>query len=457
MASSHCSIARLCLLLVFCFISAHSTSSTSHYYDEQESVYQVLEAINSDIDWRSLFPDDFCVSAPHGIVCEYFSDENDTVTPHITELNFGSVSDYSPNPPCSFNSTLSPLLSSFTYLRKLFFYQCFTETMVSFPWFLSTLGSTLEELVFIDNPSLVGTLSGNLGNLTRLRRFILSGTSVSGAIPDEIGGLLELQQVTISRNCFHGIVPQSLGNLKKLKVLDLSYNGLEGNLPESIGKMTELVKLDLGSNHFDGGIPESLVGLQELEFLDLSYNRFGNFGIPLFLAEMPSLREVYLSGNPLGGQIPEIWEKLGGILGLGLSGLGLVGKIPASMGVFLRNVCFLVLDQNKLEGTVPDEFGLLESVHEMNLENNKLSGKLPFSANFSARIRGKLKLAGNPNLCIDGDLSSAQDKSSLGYLKSCNKPNKPDAVLFSFSESSSPVNSSLLLIIFLGLFLTFCL
>ncbi|XP_042516623.1 piriformospora indica-insensitive protein 2-like [Macadamia integrifolia] len=454
MASSHCSIALLCLL-VFCFISANSVSSSSHYSDEQESVYQVLEAINSGIDWRSLFPDDFCDSAPHGIVCEYFFDDNGTIsTPHITELNFGYVSDFSPNPPCSFNSTLSPRLSSFTYLRKLFFYQCFTATMVSFPGFLSTLGSTLEELVFIDNPSLVGTLSGNLGNLTALRRFILSGSSVSGEIPDEIGGLLELEEVTISRNPFHGVVPQSLGNLKKLKVLDLSYNGLKGNLPDSIGKMTELVKLDLGSNRFDGGIPESLVGLQELEFLDLSYNHFGNFGIPPFLAEMPRLREVYLSGNPLGGQIPEIWEKLGGILRLGLSGLGLDGKIPASMGVSLRNICFLGLDHNNLEGTVPEEFGFLESVLEMNLENNRLTGRLPFSAKFSARIGKKLKLAGNPNLCIDGE---AQENGSLGYLKFCNKPSKPDAVLFSSSESSSPVQSSLLLIIFLGLFLTFCL
>ncbi|KAJ4968888.1 hypothetical protein NE237_015589 [Protea cynaroides] len=453
MASSHCSIALLCFL-VFCFIVAYTVSSTSLYYDEQESLYQVLDSINSGIDWRSLFPDDLCNSAPHGIVCDYFSDENGTITPHITELNFGYVSDFSPNPPCTFNSMFSPRLSSFIYLRKLFFYRCFTETQVSFPGFLSTLGSTLEELVFIENPSMVGTLTGKLGNFRHLRRFILTGTNVSGEIPDDIGGLLELEQVTISRNRINGVVPQSLGNLKKLKILDLSYNGLEGNLTESIGKMTELLKLDLCSNRFKGRIPESLVGLQKLEFLDLSYNRFANFGIPLFLAEMTNMRELYLSGNSLGGQIPEIWEKLEGMLGLGLSRLDLVGEIPASMGVVLRNICYLGLDHNKLEGTVPEEFGFLESLHEMNLENNKLSGRLPFSAKFSARIGGKLKLAGNPNLCIDEEHSSAQDSSGLGYLKFCNKPNKPDAVLFSISGCSSPVQSSLFLILLL-LFLTF--
>ncbi|XP_010264968.1 PREDICTED: piriformospora indica-insensitive protein 2-like [Nelumbo nucifera] len=402
--------------------------------DEQESVYEVLEAINSAVQWRYVFPEDLCSSAPHGVVCEYFTDENGNETAHITELSFGYVSDYSSNPPCSSNSTFSPRLASFTHLRKLFFYKCFTEMQVSLPGFLANLSSSLEELVLIENPSLVGALGGILGNFTRLKKLVLTGSNVSGEIPDEIGDLLDLEQITITRNRLNGRVPRSIRKLQKLRVLDLSYNGFEGNLPDSIGKLTELLKLDLGSNFFGGRIPESLVGLYKLEFLDLSYNRFGNFGVPLFLAEMPCLREVYLSGNQLGGQIPEIWEKLGGIMGLGLSEMGLVGEIPASMGVFLRNICYLGLANNKLEGTVPEEFALLEFVNELSLENNQLSGRLPFSAKFSAKIGGKLKLAGNPNLCVD-------DKNSSGFenlkLKVCNdnKPTIPNPALFSGCSS----------------------
>jgi hypothetical protein len=36
---------------------------------EQEAVYKVLEAINSDIDWRGMFPDNLCTGGIHGIVC----------------------------------------------------------------------------------------------------------------------------------------------------------------------------------------------------------------------------------------------------------------------------------------------------------------------------------------------------------------------------------------------------
>ncbi|KAM1348209.1 hypothetical protein ACFX2F_002407 [Malus domestica] len=36
---------------------------------EQDTVYTVL---GFDIPWCSLFPDDLCISAPHGVVCDFF-------------------------------------------------------------------------------------------------------------------------------------------------------------------------------------------------------------------------------------------------------------------------------------------------------------------------------------------------------------------------------------------------
>lgn len=314
---------------------------------------------------------------------------------------------------------------------------------------------TLEELVFIDNPSFVGPLSNVIRNYTNIRRVVLTGNGVYGDIPNLVGELVNLEEITLSRNQLSGGVPSTLTKLKNLKVLDLSHNHLDGYVPDSLGNLTELLKLDLSDNGFLGEIPEGLRNLQSLEFLDLSYNRFGNFGVPLFLADMPRLREVYLSGNLLGGRIPEIWLNLGGILGIGLSNTGLLGKIPASMGVHLRNLCYLGLDNNKLEGTVPLEFGLLESASEINLENNNLSGRVPFSAKFSAKIGGKLKLAGNPGLCVDKELLSSNGGSSLGQLKMCrSKQAIPNAVLVNGGSDSVLVVPRLLLFI---VFLSLCL
>ncbi|KAL2540657.1 ROP-interactive CRIB motif-containing protein 7 [Abeliophyllum distichum] len=215
---------------------------------EQESVYRVLDSINSDTPWRTLFPDDLCISAPHSVVCDYFSDTAATsITTHITELSFGFVSVYSPNLPCNGNSTLDPsLLSPLCHLKKLFFYKCFTQTKIAFPDFSPLSLRNLEELVFIENPALLGSLSGKLNNLTNLRSLTLTGTSVSGTIPNGHSELVNLEQLTLSRNKFKGEISANIfNNLIKLKLLDLSENGFQGIVPESIGYLTELLKIDL--------------------------------------------------------------------------------------------------------------------------------------------------------------------------------------------------------------------
>ncbi|KAF8114475.1 hypothetical protein N665_0036s0010 [Sinapis alba] len=406
MATSHLNFFLLLLFLSTApFITCQENNDDASPQlppSEQEAVYRVLNSINSAIPWRTIFPDDLCASPPDGVVCDY-PDASVATSFHVTELHLGYVSDYTQNPPCSSNSTLDPLLfTSFKHLRKLFFYKCFTGASVSLPETIpEDFGSVLEELVFIENPSLSGEVGVLIGNFTKLRRLVLTGNGFHGSIPTRISGLVSLQEITLSRNSLTGVFPtNATSRLKNLKVLDFSHNSLTGNVPESIGDFTELLKLDLSYNTFSGEIPPGVGNLKKLEFLDLSYNRFGNHGVPLFLAEMPRLREVYLSGNLLGGRIPEIWKNLEGISGIGFSRMGLRGNIPASMGSSPKNLWYLALDNNNLDGQIPREFGLLDSVREINLENNNLTGEAPFSDSFRNRVGKKLKLSGNPNLLL---------------------------------------------------------
>ncbi|KAE8692180.1 putative ROP-interactive CRIB motif-containing protein 6 [Hibiscus syriacus] len=294
-----------------------------------------------------------------------------------------------------------------------------TQTHVFAPEIPTTFGSFLEELVFINNPAFVGPLSGIIRNFTRLRRLVLTGNGVYENIPDGIGELVTLEEITLSRNKLSGQVSAGLSKLKKLKVLDFSANDFHGNVPCAVGNLTQLLKLDLSSNGFSGKIPESLGNLQDLDFLDLSFNSFGNFGVPLFLAEMPRLKDVYLSGNLLGGEIPEIWEKLGSILRIGFS------------------------------GKVPEEFGCLEFVSELNLENNNLSGRVPFSA----KIGEKLRLKGNPELCVDAKLSHGKSiGSSSRVLKKCSKPDIPNAVILNGGSNTGLLASPFhVMLLFWGL------
>ena len=66
--------------------------------NKQAVVYQVLESINPEIDWKSLYPDNLYTGGPHGIVSDIDKDDKQW---HIVEINLGWVSEFSNNPSCS--------------------------------------------------------------------------------------------------------------------------------------------------------------------------------------------------------------------------------------------------------------------------------------------------------------------------------------------------------------------
>ncbi|KAK6937745.1 hypothetical protein RJ641_031253 [Dillenia turbinata] len=398
-------ISLLTLFLLF------STIHVSHQQpldsSEQESVYQILDSINSQIPWRTLFPDDLCLSAPHGVSCVYLEDLNGVVSAHIVELNFGFVSDHNPNPPCTPDSTLSPLLfTSFPRLAKLFFYRCFTgSASVNLPDFDPNpkLTSSLKELVFIENPSLVGPLSGILRKFTNLERVVLSGNGFYGEIPEGIAELSQLVEFTVSRN-----------ELIRIRVDSIAETRPELEFFQRVNPRK--------SEEFE------ISPIPGFEFQQI--HKFRNSSVSV--RHRKPERSIFEWEQPWRGYSGNMaW--LRGLLGIGLSGNGLVGKLPSSLGAFLSNASYIGLNDNMLEGTMPVELNLLENVNELNLKNNRLSGRVPFSAKFSAKIGSKLKLEGNPDLCIEEGLMGTKN---LGHLKVCDKPGSFNPVLLVNTDAS---------------------
>ena len=111
------------------------------------------------------------------------------------------------------------------------------------------------------------------------------------------------------------------------------------------------------NNNFFGGTlsPDTFNPLSAIEFVDFSNNKFLGGSLPSTLFDLPSVRNIYIANCSMTGTIPSNY-----------------GKPP--------NLHDLYLNGNIFEGTVPEpSMGQLEKLNELLLQGNKLTGSIPAS------------------------------------------------------------------------------
>ncbi|KAK7371200.1 hypothetical protein VNO78_36768 [Psophocarpus tetragonolobus] len=261
--------------------------------------------------------------------------------------------------------------------------------------------------------NLVGPLPDFLGTLPSLTNLRLSGNKLSGAIPatfaqssiqvlwlnnqegggmsgpiDVIASMIFLRQVWLHGNQFTGPIPQNIGNLTSLQELNLNSNQLVGLIPESLAHMN-LQILVLNNNMLMGPIPEFKavnVSCDDnlfcqpkpgecspqvtvlLDFLDkLNYPSFlisdwsGNepctrstgtwFGLSCHPNSEVSI--INLPRHKLNGTLSPSLAKLDSLLEIRLAGNNITGSIPSNFTNF-KSLRLLDLSDNNLEPPLPD-------------------------------------------------------------------------------------------------------
>ncbi|XP_028550366.1 probable leucine-rich repeat receptor-like serine/threonine-protein kinase At3g14840 isoform X4 [Dendrobium catenatum] len=115
--------------------------------------------------------------------------------------------------------------------------------------------------------------------------------------------------------------------------------------------------------------------------------------LPPEMAKLPFLQEIDLTRNYIYGSIPKEWAVLP-LVNFSLLGNRISGQIPSWIGNFtnLRN---LVLEENQLMGSLPEQLGHLNSLELFLIRSNNFNGKIPqFIQNWTQLLRLDLQASG---------------------------------------------------------------
>ncbi|KAF9592305.1 hypothetical protein IFM89_013531 [Coptis chinensis] len=277
----------------------------------------------------------------------------------------------------------------------------------------------LSELTSLDlsfNKGLTGLLSPRIGDLKQLNILILAGCGFSGSIPVEIGNLANLSFLALNSNSFSGSIPASLGLLSQLYWLDLADNQLKGSLPVSsnggpgLDKLLNakhfhfnknqlsgrippmlfrsemvLIHVLLDGNQLTGVIPDTLALVTTLEVLRIDRNSLSGI-VPSNLNNLTTLNELHLANNQLSGPIPN------------LTGMNSLNYVDLSNNSFdpsnapgwfstITSLTALVMENGKLQGTVPQKIFSFPQIQQVLLKDNKFNATLDMGTTIGQQLQ----------------------------------------------------------------------
>ncbi|XP_051150550.1 putative leucine-rich repeat receptor-like serine/threonine-protein kinase At2g24130 isoform X2 [Andrographis paniculata] len=223
--------------------------------------------------------------------------------------------------------------------------------------------------------------------INRVVELNLSHKSLHGTISPAIFHLSKLEILDLSGNFFSGRIPSEIGLAIALKELSLSSNYLTGTIPTEMGSLRELVYLNLGSNKLSGEIPTSILcnGTSVLQYFDLSNNSLVG-KIPVDdQCEAKELQYILLWSNRLEGKVPPVLSNFTKLEWLDLETNFLTGELPSEIFRAMPHLTFLYLSNNRfsghngndLGGELPEIVGDLSSLVQINLDRNLIHGSIP--------------------------------------------------------------------------------
>lgn len=257
-----------------------------------------------------------------------------------------------------------------------------------------------------------GEIPASLVNVPKLQFLILGSNLLNGSVPEFLSNLTELTRLVLSVNQFvPSSLPFNIGRLAKLEWFESMYTNLVGEIPESIGDLASIRNFDVSNNNLAGKIPGSIGRMKNTEQIELFGNQLSG-ELPDTFSDLTSLRRFDASENNLTGRIPETLAGLQ-LESLHLNDNVLDGEIPQILATN-PNLIELRLFNNKLSGAIPESLGMNSDLEEIDVSNNNLEGSLPPNLCYRKKLQS-LIVFGNR---ISGRIPASYGEcSSLTYVR----------------------------------------
>ncbi|PRQ34182.1 putative protein kinase RLK-Pelle-LRR-XII-1 family [Rosa chinensis] len=269
----------------------------------------------------------------------------------------------------------------------------------SIPSSISNLSSTLTYLNLGTN-NLSGIIPSELGLLINLKELDLSGNKFTGTVAPSMYNITSLVLFTVASNQLWGEIPKNIDEtLPNLLYYRNCFNLMTGKIPASLHNITKIRSIRMSNNFLEGTVPPGLGNMPFLEMYNIGFNRIvskGSDGLSFItsLTNSTNLQFLAIDDNQLEGVIPESLGNLSKVLlKLYMGGNRIYGNIPASVG-HLSGLTLLNVSYNSISGEIPTEIGQLENLQMLGLAGNEMSGHIPNSLGNLKKLNG-IDLSGN--------------------------------------------------------------
>ncbi|KAM4090661.1 hypothetical protein ACJW30_09G078700 [Castanea mollissima] len=275
-----------------------------------------------------------------------------------------------------------------------------------------------------------GQIPKSICNGTAFRVLDLSNNSINGTIPDCFYSLSSsLRVLNLRKNNLTGKLSDIFPSNCSLQTLNVNKNLLEGVVPKSLANCRNLEVLDIGNNQIHDAMMVDNEAPSELNYLRFEESSFLflRFEIPLFINDY-YLEVITIT---IKGQVIELVKILTIFTSIDLSCNNFEGPIPEEIGV-LKSLHILNLSHNafrpnptisgKINGEIPMQLAdNLTFLSILNLSFNQLVGPIPYIKQFATF--SETSYEGNKGLCGSP-------------LKTCTSP-KPSSPPPTFQDSNS--------------------